>query len=84
METTAPPERGRKPGPSTPVDHWILDTLRTDPSRTWSSRDLRNRLGEDPVWTLPKISERLRVLTRRGMIQRLQSHGRGYLYRLVP
>lgn len=83
-ETTAPPQvRGSKLGPSVPLDHWILDTIRTDPGKAWSSRYLSARLDKtDHRWTVAKISERLRVLTYRGLLVRLQHPGRGYLYRL--
>lgn len=64
-----------------PADLWILDVMRTDPRRSCSSRWLANRT--DCIWTLPKISERLRILSQRGVLIRLQQHGRGYLYKLA-
>jgi len=87
QETTAPPERGRKVGPSTAVDQWILDTMRTDPGRGYTSRWLAIRLDKsDHRWTASKISGRMAVLASRGVLVRDPQPlpGReGYLYRLV-
>lgn len=87
QETTAPPERGRKIGPSTPLDQWILTTMRTDPGRGYTSRWLAARLDKvSHRWTASKISGRMAVLAQRGVLVRDPEPlpGReGYLYHLA-
>lgn len=85
LETTPPPAiPRRKAGPSTPLDHWIINTMQTDPRRQWTSRQLLEMQPAYRRYPLPRISSRLQVLTNRQILTRESAGGRdGYAYRLA-